>query len=202
MSRWAEKPCAGDGVRLRLRDVAQGRLLPCRWKRRAMAWTWTPTGEVMARVDCQLSTGEDDGRLTLHIGGLGSRQQVVRLVSTVQPRGGLRFWMVCPRDGRLCSALYLLPGWTEFASLPRRVSYRTQRLTPRDRLLDRSQRINMAMGGSGSIFDEFPEKPKWMRWATYARKRADAERAGQASLGLLWKHISRLAGVPGGSAPR
>ena len=98
------------------------------------------------------------------------------------PTRSKRFWFVCPRDGRRCSVLYLLPGWTEFASLPRRVSYRTQRLTPRDRLLERSQRINMALGGSGSIFDGFPPKPKWMRWRTYDRKRAQAEAASRAAL--------------------
>jgi hypothetical protein len=36
-------------------------------------------------------------------------------------------------------------------------------------MLWKSQKIRMRLGGSASMLDEFPEKPKGMHWRTYDR---------------------------------
>lgn len=77
-------------------------------------------------------------------------------------------------------------GWTRFASQAAlRGSYRTQRISPRDRAMELAQDIRMTMGANGNLLDAFPPKPERMHWSTYERKRERAERARDKSLAAL-----------------
>jgi hypothetical protein len=48
--------------------------------------------------------------------------------------------------------------------------YYTQRLTPEWRAREQAEKIMKRLGGgSNLVLDQFPDKPKWLRWATYNR---------------------------------
>ena len=55
--------------------------------------------------------------------------------------------------------------------------YETQRLTGDCRALRRAQAIRIRLGGTGSITEEVPLRPKGMHRRTYDRLRAEADRA-------------------------
>ena len=83
--------------------------------------------------------------------------------------GGERRWFVCPAQGcgRRVAILYL--GGIFVCRHCLDLSYESQREQPYGRALRRAQAIRMKLGGSGSMADEFPEKPKGMHWRTYSR---------------------------------
>ncbi len=54
------------------------------------------------------------------------------------------------------------------------LSYQSQRDNNTYRSLHRAQKIRKQLGGSASMMEPFPEKPKGMHWKTYER--------------LWWKH--------------
>ncbi len=85
--------------------------------------------------------------------------------------GGARPWFVCPgmRCGRRAALLYL--GGRYFLCRGcQDLSYASQRerggSVP---ALHRCQRIRRKLGGSPSMSEPFPEKPKGMHWKTYWR---------------------------------
>ena len=102
----------------------------------------------------------------------------IDLATTPQPFGGRRWWFVCPKSGDLVAKLHLPLGAYTFASRRAyRLGYRSQRQTPRDRALTRAQGLRHKLGGSMSLMDPIPAKPKWMRWATYERRVAQIKLA-------------------------
>jgi hypothetical protein len=60
-----------------------------------------------------------------------------------------------------------------------RLAYESQTESPAYRALNRTQSIRMRLGGSGSMMDFFPEKPKGMHWKTYRRLEAQGGRYEQ-----------------------
>ena len=50
----------------------------------------------------------------------------------------------------------------------------------------RSQRIRRLLGGSGSLLEPFPWKPKGMPYRTYCRLRENAEKAEISYLHAVW----------------
>ena len=82
---------------------------------------------------------------------------------------GERRWFLCPAQGcgRRVAILYLAGIFVCRQCL--HLSYESQREQPYGRALRRAQAIRMKLGGSGSIAEDFPEKPKGMHWRTYSR---------------------------------
>jgi hypothetical protein len=127
--------------------------------------------------------------------GTGAWQDIVEpmlFLRTRQALGGERLWLACPGCGRGCAALY---GGRRFrcrwcAGLP----YASQHETRDDRLLSRAQDIRVRLGGSASLDEPFPGKPKGMHWKTYDRLRAVSERCAHISLMMA----ARRLGMPGG----
>ena len=96
--------------------------------------------------------------------------------------GGSRVWWLCPRCGRRCAILY---GHRRFFC--RRcgdLRYRCQSLGKGERRLRKAERIRAKLGGSGVVFDIFPDKPKGMHQRTYRRLRHEAEEAKAHGLAL------------------
>ena len=194
----AVNPLVQDGFRLHLPDMTGGKpLRPHAHFRGRLSWSrW---GEEQASVQFDLTTDAISGRLCLvydamvrATGERVSMDYVIGLVTTEQPAGGVRFWFWCDRGRAMCSTLYMLPGSFVFASrraFTRPLSYRTQRVSVRDRHLEKAQAIRESLGGSVSVFDEFPDKPPRMWWSTYAKKRAKAEAAAGVSLALLSQQL-------------
>ncbi len=90
--------------------------------------------------------------------------------------GGSRPWWFCPRCGRRCAILY---GGRRFLCRHCHggLRYRSQSQSRGERLLRRAERIRGRLGGSRSVFDPFPERPKGMHMRTYRRLRHEAEEA-------------------------
>ena len=89
-------------------------------------------------------------------GSRGHRDRVPRA-----PHGGRRWWFRCPATGWRVARLHLPSGGQIFAG--RRaygLAYRSQRERAYDRALTRTQDIRVKLGGSPSLAEPFPDKPK------------------------------------------
>jgi len=58
--------------------------------------------------------------------------------------------------------------------------------------LIKAQKIREQLGGSPSMFDEFPPKPKGMHWKRYERLRRTHDLAAHGCLALTAEIISRM----------
>ena len=108
--------------------------------------------------------------------------------------GGKRPWFLCPARGcgRRVAVLY---GGGIFACRHcHRLAYESQREQAYSRAMIRAQAIRTSLGGSPSLGESFPAKPKGMHWRTYERLRLEAEQAEARSWPpwLLRQLASRL----------
>lgn len=62
------------------------------------------------------------------------------------------------------------------------LAYESQREAPHSRALSRAQNIRVKLGGSGSMAEPFPPKPKGMRWKSYLRLLNRSEEADALSI--------------------
>jgi hypothetical protein len=100
----------------------------------------------------------------------------VELVSTSPHYGGLRWWFLCPLRGcpRRVRKLYSTGKYYACRHCSQ-LNYQSQREDAMNRALSKAQAIRKRLGGSGSMIESFPPKPKGMRWRTYRRLRASSE---------------------------
>jgi hypothetical protein len=110
------------------------------------------------------------------------------LVSTCPNYGGQRWWFVCPGlvsgvCGRRVRKLYLAPG-EEYVACRHccDLRYASQREDYAHRAMSKAQAIRVRLGGRAAMLDEFPPKPKRMRWKTYRLLRARSEELWVRSL--------------------
>ena len=92
--------------------------------------------------------------------------------------GGRRPWFLCPCCGRSVALLYIVSNLFSCRQC-NGLAYRSQRIVARHRAISRARKIRLKLGGSGSVIDEFPERPKGMHWKTYNRLRRADERFGE-----------------------
>ena len=95
--------------------------------------------------------------------------------------GGERPWFRCPatRCGRRVAILY---GGSIFACRRcHNLAYDSQSETRHGRMLIKTQAIREKLGGSPSLADDFPPKPKGMHWRTYWRWKEKADEAEDRS---------------------
>ena len=83
--------------------------------------------------------------------------------------GGVRAWFRCPEEGcgRRVAILYASPHFA--CRVCHRLAYYSQRSQPHDRALSRAQNIRVRLGGTGNMYEPFPERPKGMHRRTYRR---------------------------------
>jgi hypothetical protein len=60
--------------------------------------------------------------------------------------------------------------------------------------MERARAIRLRLGGSPSLFDQFPARPIGMRWTTYFSLEERYERYAQASMRLAVEHLDHLGG--------
>jgi hypothetical protein len=152
-------------------------------------------GEDDFPVDLEIGTrGPGDGHIRIAHETRSTREEPhpirysVYLTTTRPHFGGLRYWFICPADGRRVAKLYLLLGSRRFLS--RRafgLGYACQRVGRSDRLMRKARKLHRGLGGDGeALGQEAPDKPKGMHWRTYERKvaawEAAEERADEARL--------------------
>jgi hypothetical protein len=94
----------------------------------------------------------------------------VRLLTTPQPFGGVRWWFHCPRSFRKVLKLYLpLGGYRFYSRQAYGLGYASQRQDAMGRAQLQAEKVYRRLNGEGNWRDDAPEKPKGMRWRTYER---------------------------------
>ena len=145
---------------------------------------WLVNGEAVASISVRIQPG----RVVLSYkhrrndeDAWQSKEYPVWLDWTYCNYGGRRPWFLCPARG--CGRrVAILHGGSIFACRHcYHLAYDSQREPPHDRALMRAQRIRIKLGGSGSLNEPFPAKPKGMHWRTYERLRVEADHASDRS---------------------
>ena len=95
------------------------------------------------------------------------RRQYVEFISTPTMFGGRRRWFKCPSCGRGCRVIY--GRWHLRCRRCMGLRYQSQFEGKRWRWDGQAVKLRRRLGGSPSLSDPFPAKPKYMRWATYQR---------------------------------
>jgi hypothetical protein len=115
-------------------------------------------------------------------------------LETTQPQfGGVRWWFCCPLCRRRLQKLFLPPRASRFGCRHcHNLSYATRNQSPKDRCMEAARRIRLGLGGSNSLADPFPAKPKGMRWKTYQGLWDCYEWYDQASLRLVVEWLDRM----------
>ena len=182
--RWDARPIVED---YRCLDVD-------RWHRDGLlrpghgfSWCWWRDSDRTQKV-ANINVLVTDGRVVLsyrcRYGG-GDWHDVTKSVPltwTLCNYGGRRPWFVCPGVvngvvcGRRVRKLYCA-GRYFLCRHCYGLAYESQRESPLYRALRRTQEIRLRLGGSGSLAEPFPVKPKGMHWRTYWRLRREAEEA-------------------------
>jgi|ERR1700722_13259978 len=133
-----------DAIGLRLVDLqARGVIEPGKIREDTLTWR-TPSGSPRLTVVLSSDVFANGGRLTLRykpIIGDASVTLEVQLATTRPHFGGLRWWLLCPVSGMRATKLYLFAGRHEFchrAAMTPLPSYRSQRLTPLRRAMERA----------------------------------------------------------------
>jgi hypothetical protein len=161
-----------DGLKLDLNKlIRDGLARPGFYCRSPIRWTRTRDGAEVASASIAVKMlGEASGWFSLEIDGY---RQEIALESRPRHFGGRQWYFVCPSRGCLVSVLWRPYGGRAFASRQawgRRVAYGSQFETPHDRALTRAQNGRRRLGGSASLADFHPARPKGMHWRTYERR--------------------------------
>jgi hypothetical protein len=105
-----------------------------------------------------------------------TRELVGLSFSSCNYGGRRRPWFICPmQDCHRRVAVLYLKGWYFACRGCASLTYQCRRLDRRNRALLHCRKIRAGLGGSSSVTDPFPNKPKGMRWATYNRLKAKAD---------------------------
>jgi hypothetical protein len=165
--------------------LRSGQDFPC-------AWTWgggAPFASINVRTEAEAvllmfcSQVSPDSELK-------SIKQRVPINWTPCRLGGRRAWFRCDAylDGRHCGRrVALLYAAGELFACRRccGLAYASQRESMPYRGLGKAQKIRMQLGGSGNMFDAFPERPKGMHRRTYIRLRHSHDAAAaRCGIGL------------------
>jgi hypothetical protein len=103
--------------------------------------------------------------------------------------GGRRPWFVCPRCGRRIAAIYIAG---EYVACRRcfGLAYASQQEPVRQRGLMKAQKIRMRLGGSPSMIDKFPDRPKGVHEKTFRGLRAAHDQAAERCMAGLSRFLS------------
>ena len=194
----------GSGRRSGSRDITTSyRALDVRWLQRnrflipgrCSRVTWSRNGEPIGNIDVRM----EPSQLFLaykhrsHGGEWRSENYPVSIDWTPCYYGGERAWFLCPARGCRRRVAILYGGGIFACRHCYRLAYESQTESPAYRALSRTQNIRMRLGGSGSMMDFFPDKPKGMHWKTYRRLEAQGdwyERIANQSM-MAWINLKR-----------
>ena len=188
---WATRDTTAGAFGLSINRLHRGgELRPGCWS----SWTWSlrgqPTGSISVwaenghvRLSYQSSVGE---------GQWETIEQCVRIEWTPCHFGGARPWFCCPGIGcgRRVGKLYGV-GADFLCRHCHHLAYESQRENRAFRALRRAQTLRIRLGGSGSMGELFPEKPKGMHWRTYDRLRHRAQEAEERQFAFLGEYLDK-----------
>jgi hypothetical protein len=170
---------------------------------RWFSWAWTRDGETVASI--QVESGRDQVILKYRSRAYGEEwsdvRQTVPLGWTPCRFGGERPWFICSgySNGRYCgcNVTKLYGAGKLFACRHcHGLAYASQQESSNQRGLYRAQKIRRLLGGSVSMFEDFPDKPKGMQWRTYDRLRARYDMAEVRSMAGIEHFLNRLDPTP------
>ena len=164
------------------------------------SWSWTRCGEPSGSI--AVRTEPDAVVLTYRSRSPRDTEwrpveQRVPITWTACHLGGHRPWFVCSvySAGRYCGrrvALLYAAGELFACRHCYGLAYASQQESPLSRGISRVQKIRMKLGGSPSLMDPFPEKPRRMHWRTYLHLRARAQAAEALSNTATMEWVTRL----------
>ena len=155
-------------------------------QRFSSSWTWD--GEPLGSIDVRT---EADAVVLIFTGIRDSKyEQRVPLVWTKCHFGGGRCWFRCC-CGRRAAILYMRNAPVFACRLCCGLAYRSQREIPRHRAISRAQKLRMRLGGTASLLERFPERPRGMHRKTYYRLLGRAMVAQERSMGLEIEYLHR-----------
>jgi hypothetical protein len=190
-TRWPTKPLVESALTLDLNQlIRDGALHPGRIVSGTL--TWTRSGQQIASIGYEVDlTKSTSGSMRLHYNANDIPVDYRVPLATTRPHfGGVRWWFICPLTGCRAYKLQLPSGSDKFASRQAfSLAYGTQNEAPRHRQLSKAQEIRRRLGGSGSLFDPFPDKPKGMHWTTFLRLQETSERAANTSLAAMARRL-------------
>lgn len=118
--------------------------------------------------------------------------QPIGIVRTDCYLGGSRAWFECPWCEKRCAKLYEIGPALKCRKCAG-LHYRSEHLCPDLRARHKAIKIRKHLGQDDNRLDRpFPEKPKRMRWSTYARLRAEHDKALQIWLAFLNRRAAAL----------
>jgi hypothetical protein len=173
-SRWGTKDTVESCRCLDVRAWQRGHLL------HSGLWfttSWSnPQGEVVASIGVRVQHGRVLLSYQVQRGedAWQAIEEPVALTWTPCHYGGQRPWLLCPGvvQGRDCGrrvAMLYGTGRSFRCRHCANLSYESQREAKPMRLLSKAQKIRRRLGGSASLIDPFPAKPKGMHGQTYDR---------------------------------
>ena len=125
------------------------------------------------------------------LGGAETRlAATVSLISTWQPIGGVREWFECPRCRRACRVLYGRAGFR--CRLCASLIYASQAEHASGRARLGAQKLRMRLGGSPSLADPFPRKPRSMHWKTYRKMKQRHDRLTRVTFAQLSAKLEKV----------
>lgn len=148
--------------------------------------TWTRNGRKVASVKGLVT---DDGLILAYSCDGEPVQYEVLFDWTPCNYGGERQWFKCPKCYRRIATLY--QGGKYFLCRHcLNLAYESQNESDADRIMRKAQNIRERLGGSGSMAEPFPSKPKGMHWKTYLRLKNEADRYEGKSWHLMAKKMN------------
>ena len=190
-TRWPTKPVVGNGLTLDLyKLIRDGAFSPGQASTGSL--TWTRNDEYVGSIGYSSDlTKPSSGSVRLHYNHEEEPVDYRVSLTTTQPYyGGIRWWFVCPVNGSRATKLHLPSGSNMFASRQAfDLAYRSQNETASDRMLTKAQDIRRNLGGSASLMEPFPDKPKGMHWTTYWRLRDQSEQSANVALGKMMQRL-------------
>jgi|RhiMetdeSRZDD1v2_1073273.scaffolds.fasta_scaffold28421_4 hypothetical protein len=140
------------------------------------SWAWTRNDKPVASINVQMERHSVTLRYRSRSYGEDWTDVAQRVTTVWTPCrfGGERPWFICSvyANGTYCGrqVTKLYDAGRLFACRHcYRLAYASQQESAHLRGLLKAQKIRMRLGGSASILDDFPEKPKGMHWRTYER---------------------------------
>jgi len=194
--RWNSKQLVEDCLELDINLlVRKGYIKPGIRRYGTLRWTRVSTGEETSTCGYEANTLDADFPwFQLHYQIASAQEQIdykVPLTTTRPNYGGIRWWFRCPGQGcsRRVMKIYL-GGKYYLCRHCHDLVYESQRESPIFRYMTKTQKIRRKLGGSASLANPFPEKPKGMHWQTYFRlhqKAFEAERKAYSSWAIFLK---------------
>ena len=162
-------------------------------------WTWSRRGEATDRITAIAETGGVVlDYVIMHRDGRPEpvRERVV-LERTACPFGGARPWFACPGCGSRRAVLHCRGGRFRCRAC-HDLAYASTREAPWERARRRAGKLRDRLGDDAprlpGLVGLWPDKPRGMRWRTYARLVGELDAAeGATEAGLAARHAALMA---------